>query len=88
MTWPDLDLAKGWFEGYWPWAGPFARVVLLARSGMSIPAGVLKMPLWDGRSGNKEFTVHHCPPTVISTISSRMSTVSDFHLRAAYEGMA
>jgi len=46
------------------------------------------MPLWKGRSGNKEFTVHIFPPTMISTISTRMSTVSDFQLRAAYEGMA
>lgn len=54
VTGADLDLAEGCFDGNGPWAGLVARIMPLARSVVSIPAEVLKMPLWEGRSGNKE----------------------------------
>lgn len=41
----DLDRAEGWFERYGDSVVLFARVVPLARSVVSIPAGTLKMPL-------------------------------------------
>lgn len=41
----DLDRAEGWFERYGDSIVLFARVVPLARSVISIPAGTLRMPL-------------------------------------------
>ena len=41
----DLDRAEGWFERYGGSIVLFARMVPLARSVVSIPAGTLKMPL-------------------------------------------
>ena len=41
----DLDRAEGWFESYGDSIVLFARVVPLARSVVSIPAGFLGMPL-------------------------------------------
>ena len=41
----DLDRAEGWFESYGDSIVLFARVVPLARSVVSIPAGTLDMPL-------------------------------------------
>ncbi len=41
----DLDRAEGWFERCGGSIVLFARVVPLARSVVSIPAGILKMPL-------------------------------------------
>jgi membrane protein DedA with SNARE-associated domain len=39
-----LDRADGWFRRYGDWVVLFARVVPLARSVVSIPAGTMKMP--------------------------------------------
>lgn len=39
-----LDRADGWFRRYGDWVVLFARVVPFARSVVSIPAGVMKMP--------------------------------------------
>lgn len=39
-----LDQADGWFRRYGDWVVLFARVVPLARSVVSIPAGTMKMP--------------------------------------------
>ncbi len=41
----DLDSAEGWFEKYGDPVVLFARVVPLARSVVSIPAGATRMPL-------------------------------------------
>ena len=41
----SLDRADGWFRRYGDWVVLFARVVPLARSVVSIPAGTMKMPL-------------------------------------------
>ncbi len=41
----DLDRAEGWFERYGDFVVFFARMVPLARSVVSIPAGAAKMPL-------------------------------------------
>lgn len=41
----DLDRAEGWFDRYGDWVVLFARVVPIARSLVSIPAGLLMMPL-------------------------------------------
>ncbi len=41
----DLDHAEGWFEKYGDWVVFFARMVPGARSVVSIPAGMLQMPL-------------------------------------------
>lgn len=41
----DLDRAEGWFERYGDSIVLFARVVPLARSVVSVPAGILEMPL-------------------------------------------
>lgn len=41
----DLDRVEGWFERYGDSVVLFARVVPLARSVISIPAGILDMPL-------------------------------------------
>ncbi len=40
-----LDRADGWFRRYGDWVVLFARVVPVARSIVSIPAGTMKMPL-------------------------------------------
>jgi membrane protein DedA with SNARE-associated domain len=40
-----LDRADGWFRRYGDWVVLFARVVPVARSIVSIPAGTTKMPL-------------------------------------------
>jgi len=41
----SLDRAEGWFRSYGDWVVLFARVVPVARSIISIPAGTAKMPL-------------------------------------------
>ena len=41
----ELERAEGWFRGYGDWVVLGARVVPLARSIVSIPAGTMKMPL-------------------------------------------
>lgn len=41
----DLDRAEGWFEKYGDWVVFFARMVPGARSVVSVPAGMLQMPL-------------------------------------------
>lgn len=41
----SLDRADGWFRRYGDWVVLFARVVPVARSVVSIPAGTMKMPL-------------------------------------------
>lgn len=41
----DLDVADRWFARYGDWAVLIARVIPLARSVISIPAGVSRMPL-------------------------------------------
>lgn len=41
----DLDRAEGWFGKYGEWVVLLARMVPGARSIVSIPAGMLKMPL-------------------------------------------
>lgn len=41
----DLDRAEGWFERYGNWIVLFARVLPFARSIVSIPAGILEMPM-------------------------------------------
>lgn len=42
----DLDRAKGWFDHHGREAVFLARLAPLARSLISVPAGVAKMPLW------------------------------------------
>ncbi|MEK7859945.1 MAG: DedA family protein [Chloroflexota bacterium] len=42
----DLEVADRWFERYGAYAVFFARMVPIARSVISIPAGVARMPLW------------------------------------------
>lgn len=46
MTERDLKRAEGWFYRHGDWIVFLGRVVPLARSVVSIPAGVLEMPLW------------------------------------------
>lgn len=46
VTERDLERAEGWFDRYGDWIVLLGRVVPLARSVVSIPAGVLEMPLW------------------------------------------
>lgn len=41
----SLDRADGWFRRYGDWVVLFARVVPLARSIVSIPAGTMEMPV-------------------------------------------
>ncbi|MGH3145407.1 MAG: DedA family protein [Rubrobacter sp.] len=41
----ELERAEGWFRSYGDWVVLGARVVPLARSIVSIPAGTMKMPL-------------------------------------------
>ncbi len=41
----ELERAEGWFRRYGDWVVLFARVVPLARSIVSIPAGTMQMPL-------------------------------------------
>lgn len=41
----DLDRAEGWFRRWGDWVVLGARVVPLARSVVSIPAGTMRMPL-------------------------------------------
>ena len=41
---PQLDRAEGWFKRWGDWVVLFARVVPVARSVVSIPAGTMKMP--------------------------------------------
>lgn len=40
-----LEQAEGWFERYGDWVVLFARVVPLVRSVVSVPAGIMRMPL-------------------------------------------
>jgi membrane protein DedA with SNARE-associated domain len=42
----DLDWAAGWFDRHGDAAVFFGRLVPLIRSGISVPAGVERMPLW------------------------------------------
>lgn len=42
----DLEVADRWFERYGTYAVFFARMVPIARSVISIPAGISRMPLW------------------------------------------
>ena len=46
VTEADLDRAEGWFDRYGSWIVLFGRMVPLARSVVSIPAGLSKMPVW------------------------------------------
>ena len=46
VTEHDLDRAEGWFDKYGDAVVFFARMVPLARSVVSIPAGMLEMPVW------------------------------------------
>lgn len=46
VTEADLDRAEGWFERYGDVVVLFGRMVPLARSVVSVPAGMLKMPVW------------------------------------------
>jgi membrane protein DedA with SNARE-associated domain len=46
VTENDLDRAEGWFERYGDAVVLFGRMVPLGRSVVSIPAGMLKMPVW------------------------------------------
>ena len=46
VTENDLDRAEGWFDKYGDAVVFFARMVPLARSVVSIPAGMLEMPVW------------------------------------------
>ncbi|MDP9410698.1 MAG: DedA family protein [Actinomycetota bacterium] len=41
----ELERAEGWFRRYGDWVVLFVRVVPLARSIVSIPAGTMQMPL-------------------------------------------
>lgn len=41
----DLDRSEGWFERWGDWVVAVGRVVPLARSLVSIPAGMLRMPI-------------------------------------------
>ncbi len=41
----DLDRADGWFDRYGSWVVLFGRMVPLARSVVSIPAGLSEMPV-------------------------------------------
>lgn len=41
----DLGRAEGWFNKYGDWVVLFARMVPLARSIVSIPAGTMRMPI-------------------------------------------
>ncbi len=41
----ELERAEGWFRRYGDWVVLGARIVPLARSIVSIPAGTMKMPL-------------------------------------------
>lgn len=41
----DLERAEGWFDRWGDWVVLFARVVPIARSIVSIPAGLTRMPL-------------------------------------------
>ncbi|MGH3087831.1 MAG: DedA family protein [Rubrobacteraceae bacterium] len=45
VTEKDLANAEGWFERYGDWVVLFARLVPLARSIVSIPAGTMRMPI-------------------------------------------
>ena len=45
VTENDLDRAEGWFDEYGDWVVLFGRMVPLARSVVSIPAGMLEMPV-------------------------------------------
>jgi membrane protein DedA with SNARE-associated domain len=42
----SLDRAESWFTRYGDWVVLVARVIPLARSIVSIPAGTMRMPLW------------------------------------------
>ena len=46
VTENDLERAEGWFERYGDAVVLFGRMVPLGRSVVSIPAGMLKMPVW------------------------------------------
>lgn len=46
VTEADLVRAEGWFERYGDAVVLFGRMVPLGRSVVSIPAGMLKMPVW------------------------------------------
>lgn len=42
----SLDRAETWFTRYGDWVVLVARIIPLARSIVSIPAGTMRMPLW------------------------------------------
>ena len=42
----SLDRAQSWFTRYGDWVVLVARVIPLARSIVSIPAGTMQMPIW------------------------------------------
>ena len=46
VTEAELDRADGWFDRYGSWIVVFGRMVPLARSVVSIPAGMSEMPVW------------------------------------------
>jgi membrane protein DedA with SNARE-associated domain len=46
VTEAELDRADGWFDRYGGWIVLFGRMVPLARSVVSIPAGMSEMPVW------------------------------------------
>jgi membrane protein DedA with SNARE-associated domain len=46
VTEAELDRADGWFDRYGSWIVLFGRMVPLARSVVSIPAGMAEMPVW------------------------------------------
>jgi membrane protein DedA with SNARE-associated domain len=46
VTEAELDRADGWFDRYGSWIVLFGRMVPLARSVVSIPAGMSEMPVW------------------------------------------
>ena len=46
VTEADLDRAEAWFERWGTWVVLGARVIPIARSLVSIPAGMSEMPLW------------------------------------------
>ena len=46
VTEAELDRADAWFDRYGSWIVLFGRMVPLARSVVSIPAGMSEMPVW------------------------------------------
>jgi membrane protein DedA with SNARE-associated domain len=42
----DIDMADRFFDRYGPWTIFFGRMVPLVRSLVSVPAGIVEMPIW------------------------------------------